>query len=87
MQGENLAFLFGAVAQMNAEGVAERSFDPPILGLATSNGNASILGGSGEFEDAKGFAREFTIVHELNLSTRAHTVTTVVQFALRTKKN
>ena len=80
-QVEDFAYLFGLVDDMVADQVVERVFDPPIVEVSTVPGSAHILGGSGEFEGATGFAREYAIVNSLDLATRNHSLASVLQIA------
>lgn len=80
-QEEDFAWLIDEVDQMVADGEPIRSFDPPLVELSTIPGTGRIIGGTGEFAHAFGFALEYGIVNQINLITRQHELGTVLQVA------
>jgi hypothetical protein len=65
-QQEDLAPLLAIVFDMFQTGDLERSFDPP-LELVDTIGAGVIVGGTGEFEKAKGTFRELATLYRVSL--------------------
>lgn len=78
-QDEDFAWLLDEVDDMVADQEFVREFDPALIEVSTVPGTNRIIGGTGEFAGAKGFAREFSIVNKLDLITRNHDTAIILQ--------
>jgi len=83
-QDEDLALLFQILGEMIAGGELERSYDPPLT-VVTTIGIGEVIGGTGEFEGARGTFREVDDVHFLSLATGALQVTDRLELSLKLK--
>jgi len=79
-QKETLAPLFAIVQDMVARGVLEQTFDPPFELVTTIAGSGSIVGGTGEFDGAKGTMVETDRLHFISLITGTLSVDDSVEF-------
>jgi hypothetical protein len=82
-QKEQVAPLFAIVNDMVARGVFEQTFDPPLVIVTTVPGSGTIIGGTGEFEGAKGTMVETDQLEFISLITGTLTVTDSVAFNFR----
>jgi hypothetical protein len=80
-QEEEFAYLLEEVADMVATQEFVRSYDPPLVNIHTVPGSGRVIGGTGEFAQAKGLMREYSIVRQLDLTTGYHDVGIIVQVA------
>jgi hypothetical protein len=78
-QDEDFAWLLDEVDDMVADQEFVREYDPAIVEVSTVPGTNRIIGGTGEFAGAKGWAREFSIVNKLDLITREHDTAIALQ--------
>lgn len=84
-QDEDLALLFQILGEMQAGGELERTYDPALTVVTTLAGTGTVIGGTGEFEDARGTFREVDEVHSLSLATGALAVTDRLEISLKSK--
>jgi len=78
-QQEDVAPLFAIVNDMISRGVFEQTFDPPLVIQTTVPGSGSIIGGTGEFDGAKGTMVETDTLYFLSLVTGTLTVSDSVE--------
>ena len=81
-QDEDLSFLIDEVSDMVMDGEFVRSYETPLVNENSIPGTGRVIGGTGEFEHAKGVVREIGIINELNLITGVHDLEVIVQVAL-----
>lgn len=78
-QEEEFSYMFAELDDMVADQEFVREFDPPLVNIHTVPGSARIIGGTGEFANAKGFWREISIVNKFDLVTGLHEVGIILQ--------
>jgi hypothetical protein len=69
-QVEDFSIYFSEIDDMMAEQDYHRSFDPPLEALTTVPHTGKIVGGTGEFANAKGRMKEFDFLYDINLLTQ-----------------
>jgi hypothetical protein len=69
-QVEDFSLYFAEIEDMMADEDYHRCFNPPLEALTTVAHTGKIVGGTGEFEDAKGKFKEFDFLYEINLLTQ-----------------
>jgi hypothetical protein len=79
-QQENVAPLFAIVNDMVSRGVFEQTFDPPLEIVTTVPGSGHVIGGTGEFDSAKGTMVETDKLYFISLITGTLTVDDTVEF-------
>lgn len=84
-QDEDLRPLFQILGEMQAGGELERTYAPALVVETTLPGTGVVIGGTGEFEDARGTFREVDDVHSLSLATGALAVTDRLEITLKSK--
>lgn len=78
-QLESFQVLIDAVDDMIADGVLVRTFDPPLVEVLTIPGTGKVVGGSEEFNKAKGIMQEIGVVYEIDLVNNAFELGIIVQ--------
>jgi hypothetical protein len=84
-QDEDIAPLFQVLGEMMATGQYTMTWDPAWHLVTTLSDSGVIVGGTGEFEDARGTFREVDDVHVVSLATGALSVTDTLEITLKTK--
>jgi hypothetical protein len=79
-QQENIAPLFAIVNDMISRGVFEQTFDPPLVIVTTLPGSGNVIGGTGEFDGARGTMVETDQLYFISLITGTLTVTDTMEF-------
>jgi hypothetical protein len=81
-QQEDLSLLVQLLGEMQASGELERAYSPPLV-VTTTLGKGTVVGGTGEFEGAKGTFREVDFVELISLATGALRVTDRLELDLK----
>ena len=66
-QTEDISNLVQNVTEMVATGELVRTFDPPLIVATTIAGSGAVIGGTGEFDKAKGSVTEIDTVYGIDL--------------------
>lgn len=83
-QEEDLTVLLVEVNDMIANQQTVRSYDPPLVVLSTIAGTDRIIGGTGEFADAKkGSVHEYNILHKLDIATGVHDLEVMLDVTIK----
>jgi len=68
---------------MMAQGLQEKTFDPPVEFVTTVNDSGNLVGGTGEFEKVKGTFKETDRVQYISPATGVLTVDDILEFSYR----
>jgi hypothetical protein len=82
-QVEDFTPLFAELFDMIANQESIRDYDPPFSVITTMPGTGRIVGGTGEFEHARGTWTELNDVHQFNLGDRTFTIDAVLEVTFK----